>query len=316
MQIGILGLGKMGSRIAEKLILDGHEVIVWNRSDGPVEELKIKIEKSNTKNTNYNFKFFYTIQELVASLKSPKVIWMMLPAGSATQSILDEVLKYVLAGDIIIDGGNAYYKDTEQRSRILAASGIKFLGIGVSGGVKAFENGYPLMAGGDISAYQYITTILDSLSKPNGGHRYCGPGGAGHFVKMVHNGIEYGMMQSIAEGFGVLDKGPYQLDLPTVAGLWQQGTIISGFLMGCAKDALEKDPHLATIEGVIDATGEADWTVKQGNEQGVFVENIAQSLDFRIRSKTDKRISSSFAARLVAALRREFGGHNVKIKSL
>lgn len=313
MKIGLLGLGKMGSRIAEKLVRDSHQVIVWNHSVDAVDRLKSLI---SIKYQKISLLSAQDIQELVNSLEKPRIIWMMLPAGKVTQSTLDEVVKYSEPGDIIIDGGNSYYKDTERRCRELGAKGIRFLGIGVSGGIKAFENGYPMMAGGDVSAYQYITTILDSLAKPNGGHAYFGEGGAGHFVKMVHNGIEYGMMQAIAEGFGVLEKAPYRMDLPAIAKLWQKGTIIESFLMDCAKDALEKDARLETIDGIIDATGEAEWTVEQGKEERVPVENIEQSLDFRRRSKTDKKVAASFAARMVAALRHEFGGHMVKTKNI
>ncbi|MBI2443394.1 MAG: 6-phosphogluconate dehydrogenase, partial [Candidatus Levybacteria bacterium] len=180
---------------------------------------------------------------------------------------------------------------------------------GVSGGVHALENGYPLMAGGDVSAYRYITTILDSLAKPNGGHAYFGTGGAGHFVKMVHNGIEYGMMQALGEGFGVFDKSPYNLDLLEIAKLYQKGTIISGFLMDQAKNALGKDSILSSIEGKIDASGEGEWTVAEAKKEGVPIENIEQSLDFRRRSQTDQAVQDSFAAKMVAALRHEFGGH-------
>ena len=171
------------------------------------------------------------------------------------------------------------------------------------------------MVGGDKEAFDYIKPLLNTLQKPNGGYEYFGTGGAGHFVKMVHNGIEYGMMQAIGEGYGVLDKAPYEFDLPTIAKLWQKGTIVTSFLNECAKDALENDPKLSDIEGIIDATGEAEWTVSQGREENVPVENIDQSLDFRRRSKTDTLVKNSFAARMVAALRREFGGHAVKKKN-
>jgi 6-phosphogluconate dehydrogenase len=170
------------------------------------------------------------------------------------------------------------------------------------------------MVGGDKSAFEEIKPILETLIKPHGGYDYFGEGGAGHFVKMVHNGIEYGMMQAIGEGYGVLEKAPYSLDLLKVAELWQKNTIVTSFLNECARDALEKDPSLSNLDGVIDATGEAEWTVNQAKVEGVYVENIDQSLDFRRRSKTDPNVSSSFAARMVAALRHEFGGHKVKEK--
>jgi 6-phosphogluconate dehydrogenase len=330
MNIGVVGLGKMGSRIAEKLAIDGHEVIAWNRTPEVGESLVSRIKnqevriKENVKNLNSNYlihtsslgkiELVKSIKEIINKLKSPRIIWMMLPAGLPTQNVLDEVSKYVEKDDIVIDGGNAFYKDTEERYKKLRNKEIRFLGIGVSGGIKAFDNGYPLMVGGDKSAYEHITPVLNSLAKPNGGHAYFGEGGAGHFIKMVHNGIEYGMMQAIGEGFGVLEKAPYDFDLPAVAKLWQKGTIVSSFLTDCAKEALNKDPKLSSIDGVIEATGEAEWTVNQGKEENVPVKNIEQALSFRRRSKTDKNVSSSFAARMVAALRREFGGHSVKKK--
>lgn len=236
----------------------------------------------------------------------------MLPAGDVTENTLQEVVKYVEKGDIVIDGGNAFYKDTQRRSIELRAKGIAYLGIGVSGGIKAAETGYPMMIGGDKDAFETIKPLLDTLIKPHGGYEYFGEGGAGHFVKMVHNGIEYGMMQAIGEGYGVLEKAPYNLDLVAIANLWQKNTIVTSYLNECAKDALTKDPTLAGLDGVIDANGEAEWTVNQAKEEGVFAENIDQSLDFRRRSKTDLKVSSSFAARMVAALRHEFGGHAVK----
>jgi 6-phosphogluconate dehydrogenase len=312
MQIGFIGLGKMGTRMVEKLLLDGHVVAAWNRSRDITDQFRLVLAE---KKLDERFIAPADIQALVQSLTIPRVIWVMLPSGDATQTILNEIVQYTESGDIIIDGGNAFYKDTARRSKELGAKGIKYLGIGVSGGVKAAENGYPLMVGGDRTAYFHIEPILESLRKPNGGHAYFGEEGAGHFVKMVHNGIEYGMMQALGEGFGVLDKAPYGVDLLEVAKLWQKGTIVSSFLLDCAKDALEKDPRLEELDGVINATGEAEWTVTQGREEKVPVENIEQSLDFRRRSQTDTSISTSFAARMVAALRQEFGGHAVKKSS-
>jgi len=311
MQIGFIGLGKMGTRMVEKLLSDGHTVVGWNRTQDVVDAFKLHLVDQKL---DHHFISADDIKSLVLALQLPRVIWIMLPAGAVTQKILDEVVLHVEQGDMIIDGGNALYKDTQSRYEAISAKGIKYLGIGVSGGVKAVENGYPLMVGGDKEAFEYIKPLLDTLQKPNGGYEYFGTGGAGHFVKMVHNGIEYGMMQAIGEGYGVLDKAPYEFDLIKIAKLWQKGTIVTSFLNECAKDALENDPKLSDIEGVIDATGEAEWTVIQGKEENVPVENIDQSLDFRRRSKTDDTVRNSFAARMVAALRREFGGHKVKKK--
>ncbi len=311
MQIGFIGLGKMGTRMVEKLLSGGHTVVGWNRSADVLEQFKLHLADQNLQDS---FISANDIQSIVKGLTSPRIIWLMLPAGEATQGVLDEVVSYVEKGDIVIDGGNAFYKDTQRRFEELREKGIRFLGIGVSGGVIAAENGYPLMIGGEKSAFDEIKPLLETLILPNGGYEYFGEGGAGHFVKMVHNGIEYGMMQAIGEGFGVLEKSPYDLDLLQTAKLWQRGTIVTSFLMECAKNALEKDPTLSELDGVIDATGEAEWTVNQAKEEGVFAENIDQSLDFRHRSKTDSKVRESFAARMVAALRHEFGGHKVEKK--
>jgi len=311
MQIGFIGLGKMGTRMAEKLLAGGHTVIAWNRSPEVVEQFRLHLQDTGKSD---GFVAAENVKNLVVTLGSPKIVWLMLPAGEATENILKEVEGYCEKGDIIVDGGNAFYKDTQKRYEDLSQKGIRFLGVGVSGGVKAFENGYPMMIGGDQSAYEELKPLFETLMQPHGGYEYFGEGGAGHFVKMVHNGIEYGMMQAIGEGFGVLEKAPYPLDLLKTANLWQKNTIVTSFLMECAKDALEKDHDLSELSGVIDATGEAEWTVNQAKEVGVFAENIDQSLDFRRRSKTDENVRSSFAARMVAALRHEFGGHKVEKK--
>ncbi len=293
MKVGFIGLGKMGGRMVEKLLKEGHEVVAWNRSGHELKNVE-------------------TVEKLVKSLETPRVVWLMLPAGPATQDILNELLKLINKGDIVIDGGNANFKDTQRRFEEFKSKGIKFLGIGVSGGIIAFKNGYPLMAGGDKSGYDYIIPILDSLSKPNGGHEYFGTGGAGHFVKMVHNGMEYGIMQSLGEGFGVLEKSPYNLDLLKVARLYQKGTLVSGFMLDRAVEVLSNPSILSSIEGKIAESGEARWTVEQAKKEGVEVEIIERSLEFRKRSQTDSKVANSFSAKLIAALRNAFGGHEVK----
>lgn len=295
MKLGFVGLGKMGTRMVVKLRKEGHKVVAWNRSD---HELK------NVEN----------VEKLVKSLEAPRVIWSMLPAGSPTENTLVEIGKFVSEKDIVIDGGNAYFKDTEKRFRDFKNKGIKYLGIGVSGGVIAAKEGYPMMVGGDKSAYEFIKPILDSLAKPHGGHDYFGEGGAGHFVKMVHNGIEYGIMQSLGEGFGVLGKSPYSLDLLKVAKLYQKGTLVSGFMLDRAVEVLSNPSILSSIEGYIETSGEAEWTVEQAREEGVPIEIIEKSLEFRRKSQKDTTVQNSFAAKLIAALRQAFGGHEVKKK--
>lgn len=309
MKIGFIGLGKMGSRMVLKLIQEEHELIVWNRSPQPIADFQEKI-----KNIDQNLKIAETIENLISQLSKPRVVWLMLPAGEATEHMLNEVAKFIEKDDIVIDGGNAHFSDTQRRSEELKAKNVKFLGIGVSGGLFAAENGYPLMVGGDKDAYEFIKPILESLSQPNGGYEYFGVGGAGHFVKMVHNAIEYGMMQAIGEGFGILEKSEYQFYLFKVAQLWQKGTIIASFLIDRTADALAKDPRLDNVAGIINATGEAEWAIEQAKKERVPIEITEKSLEFRKRSQTEKEIQDSFAAKLIAALRHEFGGHEVKKK--
>lgn len=312
MKLGFIGLGRMGNRMVAKLLAEGHEVVVWNRTQGKVKEL------IDSKKPEWNIEGTSSIKDLVERLPKPRIIWLMLPAGSATKEILlDEggVDKFIEKGDIIVDGGNAHYTDTQERFEYFLEKNVRFLGIGVSGGLIAAEEGYPLMVGGDKQAYEQIMPILDSLAKPGGGHEFFGEGGAGHFVKMVHNGIEYGYMQALGEGFGVLEKSPYNLDLVKVAKLYQKGTLLSGYMTDRAVEALEKDPTLEKLDGVINASGEGEWTVEEAKKNNLPIEIIKESLEFRIQSLGDKKISSSFAARMVAALRNAFGGHEVKKKS-
>jgi 6-phosphogluconate dehydrogenase len=306
MQIAILGLGKMGGRMALKLLREGHDVIVWNRSAQPVEELKAQIPGVES---------FATVEELVKNLDKPRVVWVMLPAGEITDEMLTQIEKYVEKDDVVVDGANSKFTDTEKHAAMFKSKGVRFLGIGVSGGVISLTQGYPLMAGGDKSAYKYITPLLDALAKPHGGHEYFGEGGAGHFVKMVHNGIEYPYMQAIGEGFGVLEKSEYNLDLLKIAKLYQKGTLISGFMMDRAVDALTDDPKLDSIQGVIgSASGETIWTIEEAKKNNLPIESMEQANDFRVRSETEEYVQKSFAAKMVGALRIAFGGHPVKKK--
>lgn len=286
----------MGARMVSKLQKEKHEIIVWNRS-------------------GHELKNVDSIEKLIKSLETPRIVWLMVPAGEATEEVLKEVSKFVEKGDIVIDGGNSHFKDTQTRFAQFQKKGIKFLGIGVSGGIIAATEGYPMMVGGDKSAYEFVKPILNSLAKPNGGHEYFGEGGAGHFVKMIHNGIEYGIMQSLGEGFGVLEKSPYNLDLLKVAKLYQKGTLVSGFMLDRAAEVLSNPSILSSIEGKIAESGEAKWTIEQAKEEGVDAEIIERSLEFRRRSKTDPKVQNSFSAKLVAALRNAFGGHEIKRKN-
>jgi 6-phosphogluconate dehydrogenase len=312
MTIGIIGLGKMGSRIALKLHNEGHVVIAWNRSVAPAQELQLKIRNSKLKIGEGAFIIADSIEDLTKKFKnSPRVFWLMLPAGDPTDEILNLLGKYLRKGDIVIDGGNSYFADTEKRFQHFTKIGIDFLGIGTSGGILAEKNGFPLMVGGSKNAYQLIAPILDSLARPNAGHAFFGEGGAGHFAKMVHNGIEYGVMQSLAEGFEVLEKSKYKFNLLDVAKLWQKGTLVSGFMLDRTVDVLTQNPTLSGIVGSIDESGEARWTVEEAKKEGVDAEIIERSLEYRRRSKADKKIQQSFTAKMVAALRNSFGGHEL-----
>ncbi len=310
MRLGFIGLGKMGNRMVSKLLSEGHEVVVWNRT-------KEKIDDLISENETYKSQIISadSIKNLVEKLEKPRVVWSMVPAGDATKEVLAEVGKYAEEGDIVIDGGNSRFSDTEVEYKKFKERNVKFLGIGVSGGVIARTAGYPMMAGGDKSAYEEIKPILDSLAKPGGGHEYFGEGGAGHFVKMVHNAIEYGYMQAIGEGFGVLEKSPYTLDLEKVSRLYQKGTLISGFMMERTIEALGNDPKMEKVAGVIgSASGETVWTVDYAREHDLPIEVIQRSLEIRRESETDEKIQKSFAARLIGSLRIAFGGHDVKKK--
>jgi len=309
MKLAVLGLGKMGRNIATKLMQDGQQVVAWNRSREVLEEFR---NANSEAIVGQKLEISHSIESLRDMLQKPRVIWSMLPSGEATEDMLKEILESIVEpGDIVIDGGNANYKDTERRAKEFEAKGVKFLGIGVSGGIYGLKNGYPLMVGGNESAYEYIKPILDSLSKPGGVHTYFGPGGAGHFVKMVHNGVEYGMMQAIAEGFGVLAKSEYKFNLVNVGNTWQKGSIVASFLVYCAVSAMIKDPNLSQFDGFIDAKGEGKWTQETAKELHVPTPVLDQAIDFRNRSQFDKGVQETYVAKMVAALRNEFGGHEV-----
>lgn len=300
----------MGLNIANKLLDGGHEVVVWNRSQEVVDKLRNDKSKHILDGT---LVITRTYEELRTSLRKPRVFWLMLPAGETTATVLNHIKDEAIeSGDIVIDGANSFYQDTEERARHFEEKGVKYLGIGVSGGLRGVDNGYPLMVGGNQEAYTYIKAILDTLAKPYGMHTYFGPGGAGHYVKMVHNGIEYGMMQALAEGLGVLAKSNYKFNLFEVTRNWQSGSIIASYLLDMAYSALAKDPTLSQADGYVNATGEAEWTIAQGKELNVPIKIIEESLEFRKKSQFDKTTQETFAAKMLTSLRHEFGGHDLK----
>lgn len=297
MQIAIIGLGRMGANMARRLLKGNHEVIVYNRSRGKTDEL---VSEGATG--------CYSLQEVAEKLKPPRVIWLMLPAGEIVDNHIMEFTRYIDKGDIIVEGGNSYYKDDVRRASSLAEQGIKYIDAGVSGGIWGLEVGYCTMVGGEKSVFDYIEPLLKTLA-PESGYLYCGPSGAGHFVKMVHNGVEYGMMQAYAEGFEILKGSPYgdKLDMGQVSHLWNQGSVVRSWLLELCEEAFTKDPELTEIRGYVEDSGEGRWTVQQAVESGVPAPVITLSLFERFRS----RMENTFANRVLAAMRREFGGHAV-----
>jgi 6-phosphogluconate dehydrogenase len=298
MQIAIIGLGRMGMNMAKRLLRGGHEVVAFNRTPSKTDQL-VKEGAIGA----------YSISEVVDKLSHPRVIWIMLPAGSTVDEHINQLKEILSPDDIVIDGGNTYYKDDIRRSTLLAKKGIEFMDTGVSGGIWGLEKGYCLMIGGERKTYQYLEPIFKTLA-PEKGYLFCGSVGAGHFVKMVHNGIEYGMMQAYGEGFDILEASPYgeSLDYAAVSHLWNQGSVVRSWLLELMESAFANDPNLSDIRGYVEDSGEGRWTIQQAIETGVSAPVIALSLMRRFRSQ----VQDSFSDKVVAALRREFGGHTTK----
>jgi 6-phosphogluconate dehydrogenase len=286
----------MGLNMTRRLLRGGHEVVVFDRAAGPVAEAKADgaVVASD-------------LSELAGKLEPPRIVWIMVPSGEVTQSVLDELSGVLAEGDIVIDGGNSKWKDTMERAEALAAKGIKLLDAGTSGGVWGLENGYCLMVGGDKDAFAQVEPIFKTLA-PEGGYEYMGPSGSGHFVKMIHNGIEYAMLQAYGEGFEILQKSEYDLDLGAIAALWNKGSVVRSWLLELAERAFAEDPKLDSIAGFVDDSGEGRWTVQAAIHESVPAPAITSALFARFYSRQDE----SFAAKVIAALRKQFGGHPVK----
>ncbi|MEO8232137.1 MAG: phosphogluconate dehydrogenase (NAD(+)-dependent, decarboxylating) [Ignavibacteriota bacterium] len=298
MKIGFIGLGKMGFNMVQRLLNDKHEVVVFDRNKTTIDEIAKKGAVPA-----------YSLEELVNKLPEKKVIWLMVPSGKPLDENID-LLKSLLKGnDIIIDGGNSYWKESQQHSEMLAKYGIHYLDCGTSGGVWGLQNGYCLMYGGDKKSADYVEPIFKTLA-PENGYVYCGQSGTGHLVKMVHNGIEYGMMQSYAEGFEILEKSPFDINLTKVADAWQYGSVIRSWLLELTVNALKDDPKLEKIKDFVNDSGEGRWTVQTAMDFEVPANVITSSLYARFQSRQDE----SFAMKILAALRNQFGGHAVKIK--
>lgn len=295
MEIGIVGLGKMGGNMAERLTQHGHRVV----GSDPAPEAQERMRSLGAVGVG-------SLKDLVGKLEqTPKVVWSMVPAGKITDSVVNEAADLLSPGDVIIDGGNSKYTDSVRRYNELKPRGIEFLDAGTSGGIWGLTEGYCLMVGGDAEAFQKVEPLLKSLA-PENGLLHAGPSGAGHYTKMVHNGIEYALMQSYAEGFEILKSGPYpDIDLHATCELWRHGSVVRSWLLDLAADAFSKDPNLDQIRGYVEDSGEGRWTVMESIEHAVPAPVIALSLYLRFRSRQD----DSFSMKVLAALRNEFGGH-------
>ncbi len=320
MRIGMVGLGRMGANMARRLCRGGHQVVAWDRSPEALRALDGQGPVAAP-----------TMEALVARLEPPRAAWVMVPAGAPTEETVLRLGERLAAGDVVVDGGNSYFKDDVRRSRRLGERGIHYLDVGTSGGVWGLERGYALMIGGPAEAVRRLEPVFRTLAPGRGtvestrgrgeragsaeeGWLHCGPSGAGHFVKMVHNGIEYGLMQAFAEGFDILrnaaspalpEERRYQLDLADVAEVWRRGSVVSSWLLDLAAAALTEDPDLAGFAGRVDDSGEGRWTLQAALEESVPADAIAASLFARFRSRRDH----TFAEKVLSALRKQFGGH-------
>jgi 6-phosphogluconate dehydrogenase len=297
MKLAMIGLGRMGMNMVRRLLAGGHQVVAYNRTPDKTEQMVAEGAEGA-----------FTLEEVTEKLDSPRIVWLMLPAGRVVDEHIDRLAPLLAKNDILIDGGNTFYKDDIRRSAQLETQGIRYMDAGVSGGIWGLEIGYCTMIGGDRKTYVTIEPILETLA-PENGYLYCGKAGAGHFVKMVHNGIEYGMMQAYGEGFEILAASEFAdgFDYADISHLWNRGSVIRSWLLELAEAAFRKDDKLSDISGHVDDSGEGRWTVIQAVETGVPAEVITLSLMRRFRS----RQKDPFAERVLAALRREFGGHAV-----
>jgi len=289
----------MGLNMALRLLRGGHQIVAFDRSSGPIEEaVRAGAEGAQT------------LVAAVAKLQSPRVVWLMLPAGEVTQDMVTQLLELLASGDIIIDGGNSYYKDTLKQAERAMTAGIQYVDVGTSGGIWGLREGYSLMVGGDAVAIAKIQPALETLAPaPDRGWGHVGPHGAGHFVKMVHNGIEYGMMQAFGEGFELMDrKAEFGLNLHQIAEIWRDGSVVRSWLLDLAARALKDDPTLANVAPYVPDSGEGRWTVMEAIEQSCPLPVITLALQSRFRSRDE----SLFAEKLLSALRNQFGGHAVK----
>jgi len=298
MQVAMIGLGRMGMNMARRLLEKGHEVIAYNRTAKKTEE----IAKEGAVAA-------YALDDIPGLLETPRAVWMMLPAGSAVDAHIEKLLRILSPGNIIIDGGNSFYKDDLRRARVVREAGLEYVDAGVSGGIWGVKEGYCLMVGGTRESYEHLEPLFKALA-PEEGYLYCGGSGAGHFVKMIHNGIEYAMMQAYAEGFELIEASPYGkgLSYEGLCHIWNRGSVIRSWLLELAERAFQADPELSEIRGYVEDSGEGRWTVEHAIETAVSSPVIALSLFERFRSRKE----NTFSNRVLAALRSQFGGHAVR----
>ena len=296
MELGMIGLGRMGANIAERLVLGGHRIISYDRSPEAIQRV---VDKGAVGSRS--------LADFMQQLSQPRAAWLMVPSGDPVDQTIEQLLPQLAKGDVIIDGGNSYYKDSIRRAEKLKQQGIYFVDAGTSGGIWGLRVGYCIMLGGEKQVVERLDPIFKTLA-PKDGYLHVGPSGAGHFVKMIHNGIEYGMLQANGEGFELLKASGFDLDLGKIAHLWNQGSVVRSWLLELAESAFNKDPELASIKGYVEDSGEGRWTVLEAVERDVPASVLTLSLFARFASRQE----DSFSAKVIAALRNEFGGHAVK----
>jgi 6-phosphogluconate dehydrogenase len=299
MELGIIGLGKMGFNMAERLRLAGHKVVGFDFNKDAVA----KLTEAGSLGVN-------SLEDLVKNLTAPRAVWIMVPAGDPVDHTIAQLEEFMQAGDTLIDGGNSNYKDSQRRHTEAVAKGYDFIDCGTSGGVWGLKEGYSLMIGGDEAPIARLTPIFQALAPaPDKGWGRTGPSGAGHFVKMVHNGIEYGLMQAYAEGFSIMKaKAPLALDLTQISEIWRYGSVVRSWLLDLTASALSKNPTLAGLEAYVEDSGEGRWTVFEAIDLNISAPVITESLVRRLRSREE----NNFTDRMISIMRNEFGGHNVK----
>jgi 6-phosphogluconate dehydrogenase len=294
----MIGLGRMGANMAERLVLGGHRVVAYDRNPDAVRRVAEKGAAGAQ-----------SVREVAESLKTPRALWVMVPSGDPVDETIAALRPHLAKGDVVVDGGNSNYQHTLQRAEALRAHGVHLVDAGTSGGIWGLKEGYCMMVGGEQEAVERLTPVLKTLA-PENGYAHVGPTGAGHFVKMVHNGIEYGMLQAYGEGFEMLKRSRFPLDLGKIAHLWNHASVVRSWILELAESVLQRDPDLASIRGFVEDSGEGRWAVHEAVDSEVSAPVLALSLFARYASRQD----DAFSAKVIAALRNEFGGHPIKRK--